>query len=451
MEYVVGILLLVSFFGLVVYAVRGGNLMLGIFTMAIIWTVLPMVGNMVVTDPSFIEMGGKIVQTSWGDALKKVFQSGPEGWGSVLVNVCFGAWFGRVLMRTGIASSLIRTTTELGGDKPWLTCILICIVTTAIFSSVFGAGAVIAIGVIVLPIFLSLGINKIVATVAFMMSVGAGMFLNPVLYGQFAAFFLDGSGKTMYPYEMQVSWGIYGMLIQMAVIIVLVILSTRQKKVHSWAATLPQSQRAKDRVSGYALLTPILPVVLLIVFKVPIILGFVCGSFYAMLTCGKLKSWAQTARTINKDFFDGVCDTAPLVGFLLFLPMFNKAAELCVPYFRALLGGVIPNDTLVLSLAFAVLAPMGLFRGPFTLFGCGAATLGILNSLSLPVSYLAPLIIIPSIVMNVSCCITQSWIVWGVSYTKVSTREYLMISATAGWIITAILEIMIYVMFGHTA
>ena len=91
MEYVVGILLLVSFFGLVVYAVRGGNLMLGIFTMAIIWTVLPMVGNMVVTDPSFIEMGGKIVQTSWGDALKKVFQSGPEGWGSVLVNVCFGA------------------------------------------------------------------------------------------------------------------------------------------------------------------------------------------------------------------------------------------------------------------------------------------------------------------------------------------------------------------------
>ena len=31
MEYVIGILLLVSFFGLVVYAVRGGNLMLGIF------------------------------------------------------------------------------------------------------------------------------------------------------------------------------------------------------------------------------------------------------------------------------------------------------------------------------------------------------------------------------------------------------------------------------------
>lgn len=70
MEYVVGILLLVSFFGLVVYAVRGGNLLLGIFAMAIIWTVLPMIGNMVVTDPAFLELGGKTVQTTWGDALR---------------------------------------------------------------------------------------------------------------------------------------------------------------------------------------------------------------------------------------------------------------------------------------------------------------------------------------------------------------------------------------------
>ena len=42
MEYLIGILLLFSFFGLVVYAVRGGNLMLGIFVMGVIWTVLPM-------------------------------------------------------------------------------------------------------------------------------------------------------------------------------------------------------------------------------------------------------------------------------------------------------------------------------------------------------------------------------------------------------------------------
>ena len=124
MEYVIGILLLVSFFGLVVYAVRGGNLMLGIFVMGVIWTVLPMIGNTFATNPDFIAANKDAVSITWIEALEKTFQSGPEGWGATLVNVIFGAWFGRVLMNTGIASTLIRTTTELGGDKPALTCIL---------------------------------------------------------------------------------------------------------------------------------------------------------------------------------------------------------------------------------------------------------------------------------------------------------------------------------------
>lgn len=455
MEYVIGVLLLISFFGLAVYAVKGGNLMLGIFVMAIIWTILPMIGNMLVTNQSFIEANSSIVQISWADALKKVFQSGPEGWGSVLVNVVFGAWFGRVLMKTGIASSLIRTTTELGGDKPAVTCILLCIVTTAIFSSVFGAGAVIAIGVIVLPIFLSLGISKILATCSFMLSVGAGMFINPVLYGQYSAFFLGADNKTTeYTYDMHISWGKYALIIQVAVVIILILVMSRRKKVHSWAAVTPQPQEIRKKrhnsdVPGYALITPIIPVLLLILFNVPIILGFIAGSFYAMFTCRKIKGWSQTCRMVNKDFYEGVCDTAPLVGFLLMLPMFNKASELCVPYFKALLGGIIPNNTLVISIAFAALALLGLFRGPLTLFGCGAATLGILKSFAFPVSYLAPLIIIPSTVMNVSCDITQSWIVWGVNYTKVPTKDFLKVSAVTGWIITVILEIMIYFMFGR--
>lgn len=314
MEYVIGILLLVSFFGLVVYAVRGGNLMLGIFVMGVIWTVLPMIGNTFATNPDFIAANKDAVSITWIEALEKTFQSGPEGWGATLVNVIFGAWFGRVLMNTGIASTLIRTTTELGGDKPALTCILLCVVTTACFSSIFGAGAVVAIGVIVLPIFMSLGIPKVLATCAFMMSVGAGMFVNPVLYGQYSAFFLDENGKTLYSYEQHTSWGIYALLIQVAFIIVMVLVLSRQKKVHTWAATVPiKKNRRGDNAPGISLISPIIPVVLLIVFKVPIILGFIIGSLYALVTCKKIKNWGQTCRMINKDFFDGVVDTAPLV------------------------------------------------------------------------------------------------------------------------------------------
>lgn len=54
MEYIIGILLLISFVGLAVYAVRGGNLMMGMLIMGVIWTVLPLIGNTFATNPDFI-------------------------------------------------------------------------------------------------------------------------------------------------------------------------------------------------------------------------------------------------------------------------------------------------------------------------------------------------------------------------------------------------------------
>ena len=226
------------------------------------------------------------------------------------------------------------------------------------------------------------------------------------------------------------------------------IFALRSKKtVHAWTASAARKSRP-GYVPTVALIAPILPVVLLVVFDIPIILGFTIGSFFALAVCKKLTSFRVACRVMNKDFYDGVVDTAPLVGFLLMIPMFNKAAELCVPYFNALLGNVIPNNTLVISIAFAILAPLGLFRGPFTLFGCGAATLGILKGIGFSTPYLFALMVIPSITMNVSICMTQSWIAWGVSYAKVSTREHLKQTLPVAWIICAIMQAVTYIMFG---
>ena len=416
MEYVIGALLLASFFGLAVYAVRGGNLMIGMLIIGTLWTVLPLFGNTFATNPDFIAAYPGVTDISFVDAITKVYQSGPEGWGSVLVNVVFGAWFGRVLLETGIADALIRKTVELGGDKPIVISVLLSIVTTAIFSTLFGAG----------------------------------MYLNPVLSGQFLAFFLDENGKQLITYDdpARLRWAVIGMLVQLGMVIVMTAVSLRKKKtVHAWVASAARRARP-GYVPTKALIAPILPVLLLVIFKVPIILGFTLASLYAMLVCGKMKSFRGVCRTINKDFYDGVVDTAPLVGFLLMIPIFNKSAELCVPYFNALLGGIIPNSTLVISIFFALLAPLGLFRGPFTLFGCGAATLGILKGIGFSTPYLYALMVIPSITMNVSICMTQSWIAWGVSYAKVSTREHLRKTLPYAWITCAVMQVITFVMFG---
>ena len=447
MEIVIGILLILSFIGLAIYAIKGGNLFMGILIIATVWLVLPLIGNVfvrngVVFDTNFYTNNKSVIDTTFKDALKLVYQTGPESWGSTLVNVIFGAWFGRVILQTGIASTLIKKTTEMGGDKPAITCILLSIVTTAIFSSLFGAGAVVAIGVIVLPILISLGIPKKCAIVSYTLSIGAGMFINPVLNSQYSGFFTDWTINN------NLAWGFTMMAIQMVFTIGVILFYTRKKRVTSaWAAEAPQRKKL-DFAPTPALIAPILPVILNLI-GLPIILGFIIAGFYALAVCGKLKSFSQACRTLNKDFYDGVVDAAPLVGFLLVLPMFNKAATLCSPYFNAVLGNIIPDNKLLLVVIFCIIAPLGLFRGPLTLFGCGAALLGILQGFGLPSSFLAPLFIIPSTVMNVSCCITQSWIAWGIGYTKVPTKEYMKTSIVVGWAICITMQLVTYFVFTH--
>lgn len=359
-EFIIGILLLVSFAGLVAYAVKGGNLMTGILIMAIIWTVLPLIGNALVTNPDFIAQNSDIVNMSIVDALKKVFQGGPEGWGGVLINFIFGAWFGRIMLETGIAATIIRKTVELGGDKPIVTSTLLAIVTTAVFSSMFGAGAVVAIGVIVLPILLSLGIPKLLATVSFLLSIGSGLYINPVIFNQYQAFYLGANGEQTYFYNGgYLKWGFVALAVQLIVAILIpAILMKKQKRVHAWAAQAPQTEEVKA-APVIALLTPFIPVVLAIGFNVPVIVGFLVASFFALAVCGKLTSYKAASEVFNKTFYDGAINTAPLVGFMLMIPMFNKAAELCVPYFNAVL------EWLVCSLNKV---PLYIFVGRISLF-----------------------------------------------------------------------------------
>ncbi|MBD8951959.1 MAG: citrate transporter, partial [Subdoligranulum sp.] len=105
MEFVIGIILVLTFFALAYYCVKGHNLMIGFLIISITWTALSLLGT-VVASPEFIaenpilQFGGDS-GTTLVSILNKIYQSAPEGWGTTLVNVCWGAWFGRVLMETG--------------------------------------------------------------------------------------------------------------------------------------------------------------------------------------------------------------------------------------------------------------------------------------------------------------------------------------------------------------
>lgn len=432
MELAIGIILLITYFALIGYAARGGNLMVGFLIMAVIWIGLCMIGG----------------QLTWGEAMTNILQGGPESWGATAVNVIFGSWFGRVLVDTGIAAKLIRSVTELGGDNPVIVTILLSIVSGIIFTSTFGAGAVVAIGIIVLPILMSLGVSKSLAVTTYLMSVGSGMYINTVLFSQMQAIFPDMVYGNSY-----LTWAFPAMAIQLVIIAIMIIFNMRpnkKKKRKAWALQVNNNDpdEAKE-IPAIALITPIIPTTLSIAFGWLTIPAFIVGALFGLLITGHFTSYKDATRIISSTFYDGVIDVASLLGFLFILPMFNRIAGVAAPFFEPILGGILPTSTFGLVIAFVILAPLGLFRGPLTIFGAGAATVGVINAIgAFETPFLFTLMYVPTIAMNLSACPTQSWNLWALNYSKVSVKDFMKTGVIWAWIISAINLILVYFNFG---
>lgn len=418
--------------------------MVGFAVMATVWMILALIGNSFSPNPA-MEGQGVI------DVLEYIFATGPAEYAkSILVNVFFGAFFGRVLVDTGIAATLIRKVVELGGDKPRITMSLLCIVTAVIFMSMTGIGPVISIAVIVLPILLSLGISAPVAMFSFMGSIMAGIFANIVNFKQYQAIFAGfNPAAADYTYNDYFQIGMIGMVVSLVVVLTVANLTMNKKKAYSMAAEMKVDPNAEaPAISWLAVVLPVLGVVLL---NVPIILGFILSGIYAMLFTGKLRGgYKEVCRRFAKLFTDGAIDVAPMVGFLLTLAMFNNAAAYAAPYFSAILGDFIPTSPIILAIAFAILTPLGFFRGPMNLVGSGSAILAVVLAVNptMPVAFLYPLFATTTIAPQ-HLDITQSWVAWGLGYTKVSSRDYMKKSIPTGWIIGAIVCATVFVLYGR--
>jgi len=433
MDTVIGIILLVTYVVFIIYAAKGGNLLLGLFTMAVLWSALGAIAGAV----------------DWKTINETIFQGGPEGFGPTAVNIIFGSWFGRILIETGIARTIIRKAVELGGDRPAITTILLSIVVTAIFTTAYGAGAVVAIGVIVFPILLSLGINKTLATAVFSMSVGCGLYVNSALLSQAAGTMLINDQK----YVIGNDWYVFAFIalgIHMLTTIIMILLSTRKtKKVHAWAAADVPLEGEQKNANILACLTPILPVTIAIAFGLKSIPAVVISVIWALFWTGYLKQgWNKIAEIIQKTFYDGVADVGLVLGFLLFLQMFVKSAGATSSLLSPLVSPILPSTAFPLFLVFGLLGAGALFRGPFTIWGAGVATFAILASTgSFDLAILFPLFYITSTAITTNICPTQSWNMWAIGYTKVSTKEYMKQTLPYALPLTLVLELVAYTLF----
>lgn len=429
MEMILGIVLLITFFAFIVYAIRGGNLMLGLFVMALLWAGLGALGGVV----------------TWNDINTTILDGGPTGFGATAVYIIFGSWFGRVLVETGIAGTIIRNAVELGGDKPGLTCILLNLVTALIFTTSYGPGAVVAIGVIVFPIMLSLGISKTLAAGSFCMSVGCGLYFNQSLLNQAAGTMMVGEEK----FVIDGAWyafAVVAFLVHFASIVVMVLLNTKKKK-HAWAASAGSVDTGKN-VPAIAMLTPLLPVLTAVILGLSMIPSILVAVIFALITTGNCKSWNKIADLVQKTFHDGVADVGLVLAFLMFLQMFCKAAGLVKGLLAPILAPILPSSMFLMFLIFGLFAFLAYYRGPLTIWGAGTALFVIVaEATGWPLSVLYPLFYIPCCTINTNVCPTQSWNMWAIGYSQASVKDFMKLTAPFALVTAFILEMVAYFMF----
>lgn len=426
---IIAILLLITFVGFIYYIMKGGNLMIGFFVMAILWSVIGLV--------------------PFNVAIEKVFATPALNYGPTIIYIVFGSWFGQVLVDSGIAPSISAATNKVGKKRPMIAAILVSFVTCLIFVSAYGVGSVIAIGVILLPILLSIGMPGDLALAVFSLSIGAPMYINVVLYNQMKAFFPKAQYGGTY-----LVFGVCAMLVQ--IVAVLIMLFVNRKKIDpanadANLAAIGETDKADQikKVPAITYIIPVVPVAMNMIFKWDAIPGLTIGVILAMLLTGKFSGdYKQTVKFLNDTIQTAISNIAGLIMFLMALTFFTGAASLNAVRFKPIFDALLPHNTLILCLAIGILAPLALFRGPLHVWGAGAATVAVLSGIGLfSDAFLLPLMYVATL-MAVSTDITQSWNVWGLEYMKVDSKSFLKYGVPVMWIVSIINELLVYHFFG---
>lgn len=420
-EMIAGILLLLTFVGLIVYCFKGGNLLVGFIVTAVLWCVIGMVPLKTVVDV--------------------VFQQSVESYGKTIAIIVFGAWFGRVLVDTGIAGYIIKKTVELAGDKPLLTALLLNCVCALIFCSAFGVGSVMAIGMIVLPIMFSLGIDKKTAVGAYMLAVASGMYLNIAYVSQFFAVFPNIQYDDKY-----IRFAIVATIISIVVMIAFIVVSyLRGRRTRAFAAAPKVAAKA---LPWYCMVVPFVPIIMVSFFKWQPVPAFLLGILLGLVFTRNLTSYEKAIEKIQKTLYDGVADSGLLIGMLYGVNIFQAAAKEVAPILQSLLGDFIPSTPVVLLIAFCVLAPLALFRGPLMIWGSGIALASILQAMGIFTEpYLFILFLVPPVAIVASACPTQSWTMWALSYAKLEPKTYIKTNLPWGWLAFVAIQAAGYLMY----
>lgn len=349
------------------------------------------------------------------DILETVIKGGTTMFGEVMVTTMIGAILAQVMTRFGIGSQIVRWAAEFSGDSPFIVGVVLLLVTAVLFSTMGGLGAVIMVGSVVLPVLISAGIPPVTSGGLMVLGISLGGMFNL----QNWVFFQDVLQVPQS--EIQAFVLLLGPVFALTSILYLYFQLEADHRIRAlplllgaialgaggilawvWRDRLPAISPSPAwlegaaiggglglmacwvhrRVSsgpglpGYALLTPILPLVLVLVFQMPIIPAFLVGIAHGVLSTwrpGQLGAATQSA-------FEGISHVVPVLLLLMGIGMVVKAMmhPAVADALKPTLEAIIPTNPVMYVLVFGLLAPLSLYRGPFNRFGMGSGFAGLI-------------------------------------------------------------------------
>jgi len=427
-ELGVGVGLLVAFLAVVVLIIRGQSPIIMLLLLAIVWAVIAGIGI--------------------DDIQKKIIQGGGVAYASAVIIIVFGAWFAQVLIQTGIAESVIRSAVELAGDRPLVTAMIVTLVTALLFSSMYGVGAAIAIGVIAIPIMLGQGIPPQVAAPAFTMGIGAGTFVNLVQFGTFQKLFPGLKYEAPYLTYWATGMGVY---ILAAWLLEAFYLRNGARRMASVDVAGAGEAPVRKRTPYYTYIVPIFPVLMILIMKWDIIPTFILSIVLALVLTGRDRSLQGSVNLFNKTFADAFPDIATIAALWTICGMIIVAGQTpeVANSLKPIFAPILPHTPLQAAVFFGVLGGIGsIYRGPLVVIGTGAALLAIiLANKDIPIPYLYSIWLAPTVLQG-SMDPTNSWTLWTIGHTKVSHGQFLKTALPFGCLMVAVNSLICYLMLG---
>jgi len=374
--------------------------------------------------------------------LQTVVEAGTVRMGAAIMAVIFGAWLGELMNKTGVTETIIKKSAELGGDRPLIVTLIMSVAVAVLFTTLNGLGSIIMVGSIVLPILISVGVPAMSAACIFLMAFTCGLTFNIANWKSFSGIF------SLEIAQIQ-SFAIYMLVATVIATLILIVVEFKKNGV-KFAFSAPVEETETKQISGIrgtlAMLTPIIPIVLVAVFKVPVCPAFIAGIIWILIFTSK--SFSKAMNLLVKTCYDGITNSGPAIilmigiGILYLAVTHSMVKEVLNPFLLA----VVPQGRIGYIIFFSLLAPLALYRGPMNLFGLGSGIAALvigLNTLS-PMAVMAAFLAAERIQGCGDPTNTQN--VWTANFCEVDVNgitkkllPYLWAVAVVGVVIGAVL------------